>query len=131
MDRHCRHPAAHGSVSSFVLISNCGFHELDNFDALVLHCKRICLNMQCEYAGHILRPHGPMIRYREMMPDQIDAVLHAAETAGEEVVTQGRISDSSMEAAAKEILPKESYVEGANAYWRQEMEKYSKRARKR
>jgi multimeric flavodoxin WrbA len=126
---HCRHPAAHESFSKFVLISNCGFHELDNFDALVMHCKRICLNSQSQYAGHILRPHGPMLRYPEMLPAQINSVLEAVERAGEEVIAKGGISQPTMDDAAKEILPKEAYVQGANAYWRQEMEKYAKRAR--
>lgn len=120
---HCRHPSRGKKTSKFVLISNCGFHELDNFDSLVLHCRKICLNMNAEYAGHVLRPHGPVLRYPEMMPGEIDKVLEASHRAGKEVVVEGRISESTMEAVSTEIVPKRAYVEAANFFWRQELEK--------
>jgi len=127
VEGHCRHPGRDRMPSKFALISNCGFYELDNFDALVLHCERMCLNFQCRYSGHVLRPHGPMLRYPELLAGPIGDVLKAAETAGEELVTRGEISQATMEAAHKEMLPKEAYVQGANAYWLQELERYSKK----
>ncbi|MBI5249876.1 MAG: flavodoxin family protein [Desulfomonile tiedjei] len=120
---HCRHPSRRNKASKFAVISNCGFHEVDNFDSLVMHCRKFCLNMNAEYAGHLLRPHGPVLRYPEMMAGEIKKVLEAAEKAGEELVRQGRISHASMEAVSAEIVPKRAYVEAANFFWRQELEK--------
>ena len=44
-DGHCRHPGREGSSSAkVVLVSNCGFWELDNFDPLLVHMQAICKN---------------------------------------------------------------------------------------
>jgi multimeric flavodoxin WrbA len=122
-DGHCRHPARYDHPWKFLVISNCGFHELDNFDGLVTHCRRMCLNLQAEYIGHLLRPHGPILQYRDLLPAEIDRVLRAAERAGEEAVHMGRISQETMDAVAAEIVPKETYFEAVNSFWRQELDK--------
>jgi multimeric flavodoxin WrbA len=118
---HCRHPSAGHVFKNFVLISNCGFHELDNFDALVMHCNRICLNMHAQYLGHLLRPHGPLLKFRDLMPESIDAVLAAATKAGTEVATTGKLSQATMDAVSADLIPKDVYVEVVNSHWLQEM----------
>ncbi len=120
---HCRHPPVGDRLRNFLLISNCGFHELDNFDALVMHCKRMCLNMHCEYLGHLLRPHGPLMRYRELMPEPINGVLEAVSRAGTEVVRTGKLSQATMDEVSAELVPKALYVETVNSFFRQEKEK--------
>lgn len=63
-DGHCRHPARERTTrAKLVLISNCGFWELDNFAPLIAHAKAICKNTSWEYAGALLRPHGPALGY--------------------------------------------------------------------
>jgi multimeric flavodoxin WrbA len=121
-DGHCRHPSAGDGLKYFLLISNCGFHELDNFDALVMHCKRICLNLHSQYLGHLLRPHGPLLKYRDLMPGVIDTVLNAATQAGNEIVVSGAPSQATMDAVSAELVPKDLYVETVNSHWRQEKE---------
>lgn len=123
IDGHCRHPPFGNRAGKFVLISNCGFHELDNFDALVMHCKRMCLNMGSEYLGHLLRPQGPLLKYREAAPDIIGKALEAVETAGADVAGTGKLSQSAMDAVCKELMPKDAYVEMVNAFWRSEIQK--------
>lgn len=125
IDGHCRHPLLGDKNSKFVLVSNCGFHELDNFDALVMHCKRICLNLGSEYLGHLLRPHGPLLRYPEAAPDGVRKVLDALEKAGMEVVETGKLSQSTMEAVSTDLVPKKAYVEIVNAFWQIEKNKVS------
>ncbi len=114
---HCRHPPFGAHIRKFVLISNCGFHELDNFDALVMHCKRICLNMHSDYLGHLLRPHGPLLRYRDLMPEQVNRVLEAAEAAGREVAATASLSQITMDAVSAEMVPKDVYVDMVNSFW--------------
>jgi multimeric flavodoxin WrbA len=125
IDGHCRHPVRHEGPWNFLLISTCGFHELDNFDALVMHCKRICKNMHAEYLGHLLRPHGPLLQRRELLPAEIDRVLAAAVQAGSEVEDTGKLSDATMDAVSAEIIPKETYVAAVNSFWLQEQERAS------
>ena len=53
-DGHCRHPVREGTSSAkLVLVSNCGFWELDNFDPLLVHMQAVCKNMGAEFAGDI------------------------------------------------------------------------------
>jgi multimeric flavodoxin WrbA len=126
VDGHCRHPSRTQGLGNFLLISNCGFHELDNFDALVMHCKRMCLNLHAKYLGHLLRPHGPLLQYRDMMPKEIDQVLAAAEQAGREVVDSESLSGGTMDRFSADIVPQDTYVSIVNSYWRQEQEKAAK-----
>lgn len=120
---HCRHQTSGDRVQKFVLMSNCGFHELDNFDALVMHCRQMCLNGGSEYLGHLLRPHGPLLSFPQVAPEAIKKVLDAVEKAGDEVVRTGKLSQSTMDAVSSELVPKETYVEMGNAFWRSETEK--------
>lgn len=120
---HCRHPTRYPRNWKFVLISNCGFYEKDNFDALVMHCKRMCMNFHADYLGELLRPHGPLLRYPEMLPEEINGVLNAATKAGEELATAESISRELMDAVAADLVPKGAYVQGTNVYWTQELDK--------
>jgi len=45
-----------------VLVSSCGFWEMDNFDPLLAHMKAKCRNANREFAGALLRPHGPALK---------------------------------------------------------------------
>ncbi len=49
---HCRH-SGRGPLSDrkVVLVSNCGFWEMDSFNALVTHVKAIAKNLNAAFAG--------------------------------------------------------------------------------
>ena len=79
--------------------------------------------MGSEYLGHLLRPQGPLLKYREAAPDIIGKALEAVETAGADVAGTGKLSQSAMDAVCKELMPKDSYVEMVNAFWRSEIQK--------
>ena len=58
-DGHCRHPVrGEAKTRKYVLVSNCGLWEKDNFDPLLVHMKAFCKNASVEFAGALLRPHG-------------------------------------------------------------------------
>lgn len=122
VEGHCRHPSRGDGFKNLLLISNCGFHELDNFDALVMHCRRISLNMHAQYLGHILRPHGPLVRYRDLMPETVDGILREITRAGMEIVTSGKLSQATMDAVSAELVPKDMYMQTVNAHWLMEAE---------
>lgn len=117
---HCRHPSLLERKWQFLLISNCGFHELDNFDALVFHCKKMCLNLGSEYLGHLLRPHGPLLAYQEAFGEKVTYVLQAAEKAGETVGSCGVLSSQTMDQVSREIISKSDYVKLVNEFWKME-----------
>ena len=91
-DGHCRHPGRKGTVGGkLVLVSNCGFWEMDNFDPLLVHMKAICKNVGREFAGALLRPHGPALKALLDQGTKVKDVLEAAREAGRQLIKEGRM----------------------------------------
>ena len=112
---HCRHPTREETKhAKFVLISNCGFWEMDNFDPLIMHVKAICKNAGWEYAGALLRPHGPALSYMHRKGYPVQDVFDAARKAGKEIAETGKINEETIKAASRELLPLGAYVESLN-----------------
>jgi multimeric flavodoxin WrbA len=114
-DGHCRHPlregAEHGKV---VLVSNCGFWEMDNFDPLLVHMKAACKNASRGFAGALLRPHGGGLRRMMRMGMPMDDVFEAAKKAGRQLVEDGEMSPATLSIVSRELMPLETYVQTAN-----------------
>lgn len=123
LDDHCRHPSRVKKEWKFALISGCGFHELDNFEALVHHCKRMCINFHAKYCGHVLRPHAHILEFSEMLPNEIKKCLDAVRKAGEEISLHGEISEKVMAEVSAPIVPRAAYINAVNVYWEQELSK--------
>ena len=114
-DGHCRHPLREGSRrGQVVLVSNCGFWELDNFDPLLVHVKAACKNMNREFGGALLRPHGPALRPMRDMGLAVDDVFQAAHEAGRQLIHDRQMSPETLGIVSRELLPLEMYVQAAN-----------------
>jgi multimeric flavodoxin WrbA len=114
-DGHCRHPLREGSRrGQVVLVSNCGFWELDNFDPLLVHVKAVCKNANREFAGALLRPHGPALRPMRGMGLAVDDVFQAAQEAGRQLIRDRKMSPETLGIVSRELLPLEMYVQAAN-----------------
>jgi multimeric flavodoxin WrbA len=112
---HCRHPLQSGTrPGKTVLVSNCGFWELDNFDPLLTHVQAACRNMDRDFAGALLRPHGPAFKTMLRMGQPVDDVLTAAKTAGRQLVETGTIAPETLNVVRRELLPRERYLEEVN-----------------
>ena len=132
-DGHCTHPAREGAkMSGMVLISNCGFHELDNFDALVAQFKQISCHSGMKFLGALLRPEGEFMPFAEkLMPDKAKEVLDAIRKAGRQVVKENRISDDVLKAVSKNFMPIEAFIQGANAYFKSVLDEKKKKKKKK
>lgn len=128
-DGHTTHPSRHGKgPSGMVLISNCGFHELANFDQLVDHFKIIAHHTRAKFIGALLRPEGEFLEYAEkLMPDAVNAVYAAARQAGRQLVTQGSFDEETLKAVSRQLLPLDVFIKGANEYFAQMIEKNAKK----
>jgi len=117
---HCTHPARAGERDAgMVVVSNCGFHEIDNFDEMMAHFRIIARHSKTKLLGALLRPEGEFLAWGEkLMPEKVKAVYTAARDAGRQVVQVGRISEATEKAVAAELMTKEQFVEGANAYFK-------------
>ena len=114
-DDHCRHPGR-GTVQDrkLALVSNCGFWELDNFDALVSHVQAVAKNLDATFAGALLRPHGPALRAMLDQGIPVADVLDAARDAGRQLVEAGSISTETLGTVSRPLLARDQYVAIAN-----------------
>ena len=122
-DDHCRHLIREGvKRGKLVLVSNCGFWEMDNFDSLLVHMKAFCKNIDREFAGALLRPHGEALRPMMKMGIAIDDIFEAARGAGKELIETGKISREKLNQVSRPLLPKDAFVQLANQMFQQWMD---------
>jgi multimeric flavodoxin WrbA len=126
-DGHCRHPRRKGvKIGKLVLVSNCGYWELDNFDPLLVHTRAACRNFGIEFAGALLRPHGPALKGMLDRGLPVDDVLASAKEAGRQLVQGGRISPEMLQTVSRELLPLEEYVRAINQSFQQALDALEK-----
>lgn len=128
-DGHCTHPHRHkgGKDAGMVVISNCGFHELDNFDAMMMQFKTLARHGHMKFMGALLRPEGEFLAFAEkLMPDKAKAVYDAAREAGRQAVKKGIISEEVQKTFSAQFMPVDAFLQGANAYFKSLMEQNAK-----
>ena len=126
-DGHCRHLLREGyKYGKVVLVSNCGFWEMDNFDPLLVHTKAFCRNAAMEFAGALLRPHGEALRPMMEMGISLDDVFEAAREAGRQLVKDGEMSTQTLNIVSRELMPLEAYVQAANEMFQQALDALKK-----
>lgn len=122
VDGHCRHKTRNEHMAQVVLLSVCGFPEMDNFGALVDHVSRWAKNMRTHFVGAVLRPLSPSLSWDEFMPEESKRIKDAIKEAGRELVKRGSFSGDVLEEIAKMEIPKENVVETANLFFDKSIE---------
>jgi hypothetical protein len=123
-DGHCRHPRRdEENVEQVVLVSNCGFWEMDNFDPLLVHMRAACRNFGAEFAGALLRPHGPALSSMLKMGAPVTDVLDAAREAGRQLIADGAMREETLRAVSRELVPQQQYVDLLNENFSKALEK--------
>ena len=109
------HPARYPRASQkHVLISNCGFPERHNFDAMVSQFDAIAGG---KLDATILCAEGELLRIPEAK-GVCAPYLANVEKAGEEFIAGGRVSDSTGISLEKNFIAIEAFVDMANASWK-------------
>ncbi len=122
-DGHIRHPRrGDRHATKVVLVSNCGFWEKDNFDALVVHMEAICRNMGAEFAGALLRPQGPAMKPMLEIGGLVEDVIEAARDAGRQLVRDGAIRQETLDTVSRDLMPLEDYMKMANQSFQQALD---------
>jgi len=98
-----------------VLVSNCGLWEMRNFEPLVAQVKGVCRQVDREFVGAVLRPHGQTMRDLLRQDEHLDDVLEAAKAAGFQLGTEGRLSKETLDIVGRELVSLDEYVEAMNA----------------
>jgi multimeric flavodoxin WrbA len=112
---HCRHtvPERH-KHSKVVLVSTCGFWEMDNFNPLVMHVQAICKNACWEYTGALLRPHSSALWYMLKKGMPVQDVIEAAKKAGRDLARDGRMKEETLKIVSRGLVPQGAFVERMN-----------------
>ncbi len=127
-DGHCRHPLREGTKhGKVVLVSNCGFWEMDNFDPLLVHMKAVCKNASREFAGALLRPYGGVLRLLMKMGTPVNDVFEAAKEAGCQLVRDGEMSNETLATVSRELMPLEMLIRLTNQRWQQALNALEKK----
>ncbi len=126
-DGHYRHPLREGTkYGKVVLVSNCGFWEMDNFDPMLVHMKAACKNLSREFAGALLRPHGGGLRPMMEMGAPLDDIFEAAREAGRQLVRDGEMSTETLATVSRELMPRETYLQVLNGWFQQALDALKK-----
>jgi multimeric flavodoxin WrbA len=128
-DGHCRHPRRAGTKSGkVVLVSSCGFWEMDNFDPLLVHMKSISKNADREFAGALLRPHGSEMRRKSQGGYSAEDVTAAAKEAGRQLAVEAQMSPETLRDVSRNLISLEQYLQGANHFFQLMLKKDTKRS---
>ncbi len=128
-NEHCSHPIR-GEVGEkrIVLVANCGFWEMDNFDPLLAQFTMLCRVIGWHFAGALLRPHGPALAAMLEMGLPVEDVLDACREAGRQLATRGEIAPEVLKKVGRELLTREQYRDFANQNFRQQLDALTLRA---
>lgn len=114
-DGHCRHPLQEGvGRGKLVLVSSCGFWEIDNFDPLLTHVKAICRNACRDFAGALLRPHSRALLAMADKGEPVHDIFEAAREAGRQLVREGAISNQVLATISRTLLPLDIFLQSVN-----------------
>lgn len=116
-DGHFRHVVEGKFCGKIFLVSVCAFHEMDNFEPLILHVKRVAKNLKMEYLGEILRPAVYGLDMKRAGIETIGSVMEAVERAGRELVENGTVSEKTRQEVARTIVSKQAYLRALNRYF--------------
>lgn len=118
-DDHCRHVQREGTKQGkFVLISNCGFWELDNFDPMVTHMRAFCKNVYRDFSAALLRPHGGGLKYMSEAGNSVDDIIKAAKRAGFQLAKNGEIPSNALETISRPLMSRDDFIKGSNHYFK-------------
>jgi len=110
-DGHCRHPLREEVKSGkVVLVSSCGYWELDNFDLLLAHMQAFCEHAEREFAGALLRPHGPALRPMMERGAPVSDIFEAAREAGQQLIERQEMAAGTLAGVSRALMPLEAYV---------------------
>ena len=115
---HYTHPNRYEDMprSRIVLVSNCGFPEGHHFSGLVETFHRFTDFPDSELVATILRPMGELLA-QPALQDSLNWYYKAVHEAGCEIIELGHITSETQAILDRDLMPVETYVMMANAYW--------------
>lgn len=112
----CRHSGRKGDrKGDFVVISNCGFPEIEHFKALSFFFKTYAESSDSKLLAEIYRTQGELLRNAPLL---LKPIVHGykklLEQAGKEIVEDSKLSEDLIAKLAKPLVPVDMYIKEAN-----------------
>ena len=83
---------------------------MDNFDLLLALMKAFCEHAEREFAGALLRPHGPTLRPMMEQEAPESDILEAAHEAGQQLIEKQEMAVQTLDRVSRALLPLEAYT---------------------
>ena len=100
-----------------VVISNCGFPEYSHFQVVSLLFKRFSRNLHSKVLGEIYRTEGELLCHKKLLLKPVQfKYKKLMNKCGEEIVKNNKLSQKTISALQKQLVPKDFYVKEANKY---------------
>jgi len=123
-DDRSRHPVREGyGHGKMVLVSTCGYFEIENFEPLLTHMQAIAINTERTFAGALLRPNAMFLKPLMKMGTSFDDIFDAAREAGRQLIADGEMSQETLNIISRDIITRDMFVQSANDYFSQVLEK--------
>jgi multimeric flavodoxin WrbA len=107
-------PLGKGKPKKMVVVSNCGFPEMETFDPLLTHITAFCANANAELAGTIIRPAGPVFKKMLEKGAPVKDILQATKDAGSQFVRDGKMSEETLNIISRPIISRDMFMQMAN-----------------
>ena len=118
------HASRYDKPKKMLLVSPCGFPEIEHFAGLVETFRCWSRITEIEYLGEILRPAGgPLIQDHALLKLLLIPYFHRLKKAGKQIIEQGHIDDDLKKSLEKDLIPGgvKKYREQANKYFAKEI----------
>lgn len=103
-------------VKKIVLVSTCGFWNMENFKTIIEEIHSFCEKTDLECVGHLLRPSAGFFKEESKNGSNVDDIIEAAKDAGKELVEDGRVSRKTELIISRNIHTLEESVGVINNY---------------
>ena len=117
VDGECRHLPRADMIRSMLLVSVCGFWEVEHFDVLAAWTETLCRTAGARCAGKLLRPHAYAFAAMPGIVPAKSKVVRALKRAAHELVGEGRVSPETEAAVAAPLMSRTAYLKAANQSW--------------
>ena len=72
--------------------------------------KEFCFHAEREFAGALLRPHSPMMKFLQGAEEKLEEITTAAFNAGIQLIRENKIQQEILDTVSQPLVPMENYV---------------------
>lgn len=94
-------------IRKIVLVSTGGWWEKANFETVVRIIEELTKDASVEFAGAVLRPHAFLMKKKEKLTKDGEAVLNMVKRAGYELIKEGVMNKETLDAISRPLVSEE------------------------